>query len=105
MEAWPWVSSRSPACLDVLETGTEYRGVCLSVPGKVVSVTQQHDLRMGRVDFGGVARDVCLEHVDAQPGDWVLVHVGFALTKLSSNEAEDLLQLLRQLGQDEEEPA
>lgn len=81
-------------------TATQDRDLCLSVPGKVVSVAEQHGLRMGRVDFGGVAREVCLEHVDAEPGDWVLVHVGFALTTLSPDEADDLLGLLRQLEQE-----
>lgn len=52
---------------------------------------------MGRVDFGGVSRSVCLEHVDVTPGDWVLVHVGFALTRLSPDEAAQLLRLLDEL--------
>ena len=54
---------------------------------------------MGRVDFGGVSRSVCLEHVDVAPGDWVLVHVGFALTRLEEREALDLLRILRELGE------
>ena len=49
---------------------------------------------MGRVDFGGVTRSVCLEHVDVAPGDWVLVHVGFALARLSPDHAAELIQLL-----------
>ncbi len=61
-------------------------------------------LRMGRVDFGGVTRSVCLEHVDVTPGDWVLVHVGFALTRLAEEEAADLLRLLRELADAEEPP-
>lgn len=59
---------------------------------------------MGRVDFGGVTRSVCLEHVDVVPGDWVLVHVGFALTRLAEEEAADLLRLLRELAEAEEPP-
>ena len=56
--------------------------MCLAVPGRVIDVTLIDGLRMGKVDFGGVARTVCLDHVDAQPGEYVLVHVGFALSKL-----------------------
>jgi hydrogenase expression/formation protein HypC len=79
--------------------------VCLGVPGRVVDVHEDGGLRMGRVDFGGVARSVCLEHVDVVPGDWVLVHVGFALTRLAPEEAADLLRLLRELAEAEEPPA
>jgi hydrogenase expression/formation protein HypC len=61
------------------------------------------DLPMGRVDFGGVKQSVCLAHVpDAKPGDWVLVHVGFALTRLSEEDAKRTFELLAELGQLEE---
>lgn len=49
---------------------------------------------MGRVDFGGVSRSVCLEHVEVAPGDWVLVHVGFALARLDPDHAAELIRLL-----------
>jgi hydrogenase expression/formation protein HypC len=73
--------------------------VCLGVPGRVVDVAQHEGIRMGRVDFGGISRSVCLEHVDVVPGDWVLVHVGFALTRLEEAEATELLRMLRELGE------
>jgi hydrogenase expression/formation protein HypC len=73
--------------------------MCLAVPGKVVSVGREHDIAMGKVDFGGVLRQVCLEHVDAAPGDWVLVHVGYALSKIDEGEAQALFALLRELGE------
>jgi hydrogenase expression/formation protein HypC len=74
--------------------------VCLSVPGRLVELLPSEELRMGKVDFGGVARKVCLEHVpEAQPGDWVLVHVGFALSRLDEAEAERVFALLRELGE------
>jgi hydrogenase expression/formation protein HypC len=77
--------------------------MCLGVPGKLVAVADEDGVRMGRVDFGGVVRRVCLEHVaDAAPGDYVLVHVGFALTRLDEAEAARVLELLRELGQLEE---
>jgi hydrogenase expression/formation protein HypC len=69
--------------------------VCLSVPGKVIEVGEADGIRIGRVDFGGVSREVCLEHVDAVVGDWVLVHVGFALSKISSTDAAELLEMLK----------
>jgi len=74
--------------------------MCLGVPGKVVDVGDENGVLMGRVDFGGVARKVCLEHVpDAVPGEYVLVHVGFALSKLDEAEALRVFELLRELGQ------
>jgi hydrogenase expression/formation protein HypC len=73
--------------------------MCLGVPGRVVDVSEMDGIRMGRVDFGGIARLVCLEHVEAEPGDYVLVHVGFALTKLAKDEAHELLKMLEELGE------
>ena len=79
--------------------------MCLGVPGRIVSVTDEDGLRMGRVDFGGVARPVCLAHVpDAVPGDYVLVHVGFALARLDELEARRVLELLDELARLEEVP-
>jgi len=55
---------------------------------------------MGRVDFGGVSRKVCLEHVqDVSPGDYVLVHVGFALSRIDAREARKIFELLQELDQ------
>ena len=84
--------------------------MCLAVPGKLVSTFTEHGVHMGKVDFGGVARAVCIEHVpQAAPGDWVLVHVGFALARLDEAEAQAQLALLREIGdvleQEEEELA
>ena len=74
--------------------------MCLGVPGRVVDVSDEDGVRMGRVDFGGVARKVCLEHVpDVVPGEYVLVHVGFALSKLDELEARRVFDLLEELGQ------
>jgi hydrogenase expression/formation protein HypC len=77
--------------------------MCLGVPGRVVDVVDEAGVRMGRVDFGGVARAVCLAHVpDVIPGEYVLVHVGFALAKLDEDEARRVFELLAELGQLEE---
>jgi hydrogenase expression/formation protein HypC len=74
--------------------------MCLGVPGRVVSRETEGDLLMGRVDFGGVARKVCLEHVrDVQIGEYVLVHVGFALSKIDPLEAQKIFDLLLELDQ------
>jgi len=57
--------------------------MCLGIPGKVVETYREHDVLMGRVDFSGVCKRVCLEHVpDVCPGDYVLVHVGFARSRI-----------------------
>ena len=74
--------------------------MCLGVPGLVLSREQEDGMLMGRVDFGGVARKVCLEHVpEVSPGDYVLVHVGFALSRIDESEAHKIFELLRELDQ------
>lgn len=80
--------------------------MCLGVPGKVVETYRENDILMGRVDFGGVSRQACLEHVAGVAlGDYVLVHVGFALSRLDEAEAEQVFALLEELDQlDELEP-
>jgi len=72
--------------------------MCLGVPGKIVEVAVERGLRMGRVDFGGALRTVCLEYLpDAAPGEWVLVHVGFALSRIDEAEAMRIFELFREL--------
>ena len=74
--------------------------MCLGVPGRVVSRELEDGLLMGRVDFGGVSRKVCLEHVqEVAPGDYVLVHVGFALSRIDAEEARKIFELLHELDQ------
>jgi hydrogenase expression/formation protein HypC len=74
--------------------------MCLGIPGKVVDTYREHDVLMGKVDFGGVLKRVCLEHVpDTRPGEYVLVHVGFALSKLDEAEANRVFSLLSELNQ------
>ena len=78
--------------------------MCLGVPGQVVEVRRDElGMHMGRVRFGGIAKEVCLAYVpDAQPGDWVLVHVGFALSKLDEDEARRTFDLLAESGETRE---
>ncbi|HEY5311722.1 MAG TPA: HypC/HybG/HupF family hydrogenase formation chaperone [Pirellulales bacterium] len=74
--------------------------MCLGIPGKVVDTYREHDVLMGRVAFGGVARRVCLEHVpEVQPGEYVLVHVGFALSKIDEQEAQRVFEFLDRMQQ------
>jgi len=74
--------------------------MCLAVPGKLVSVTGETALdRIGRVDFGGVVKEVSLAFVpEAEAGDYVLVHVGFALTRVDEDEAQRVFEYLREMG-------
>jgi hydrogenase expression/formation protein HypC len=80
--------------------------MCLAVPGKITEITPTEAALMGKVDFGGVIREVCLEAVpDAKLGNYVIVHAGFALNILSEEEAEETLAALRELGDIEAELA
>jgi hydrogenase expression/formation protein HypC len=73
--------------------------MCLAIPGKITSVTGDDPLwRMGKVDFGGIQKDVNLACVpEANVGDYVIVHVGFALSKVDENEANEVFKYLRQM--------
>ena len=82
--------------LGLLEEGP----MCLAIPGKVAETYRQDDLLMGKVDFGGIAKRVCLEHVpEVRIGDYVLVHVGFALSKIDEAEAGRVFSFLEQMNQ------
>ena len=77
--------------------------MCLGVPGRVVEVYEKDSLPMGRVDFGGVAKEVCLAYTpDVRPDDYVLVHVGFAINAIDPAEAEEVFSLLRQYAEAKE---
>ncbi|HYC55525.1 MAG TPA: HypC/HybG/HupF family hydrogenase formation chaperone [Candidatus Binatia bacterium] len=72
--------------------------MCLGVPAKVLEVRRERELLTAVVDFGGVCRSVCLEHVpETQPGEYVLVHVGFALSRIDEEEANRIFALMREL--------
>ena len=59
--------------------------MCLGVPGRVVDIYREHDVLMGKVAFGGIVKSACLEHVsEVRVGDYVLVHVGFALSRIDA---------------------
>jgi hydrogenase expression/formation protein HypC len=74
--------------------------MCLGIPGKVVSTYREHDVLMGKVDFSGAFKRVCLEHVaDVRLGEYVLVHVGFALSKIDEAEARRVFEFLEGMNQ------
>jgi hydrogenase expression/formation protein HypC len=78
--------------------------MCLAVPGKIVEITENDGLQMARVDFGGIFREACLDYVpEAKVGDYCVIHVGFAISLLSEQEAMETLDLLKQITNIEEE--
>ena len=78
--------------------------MCLAVPGKIVEITENDGLQMAKVDFGGIFREACLDYVpEAKVGDYCVIHVGFAISLLSEEEAMETLELLKQISNIEEE--
>jgi hydrogenase expression/formation protein HypC len=74
--------------------------MCLAIPGKVIETIESDGLTMAKVSFGGMVKQVCLEYTpEVTAGDYVLVHVGFALSRVDQEEAERTYQLLEELGQ------
>lgn len=75
--------------------------MCLGIPGKITELHDDRGLAMGTVDFGGVRRDVCLEYVSGEvaEGDYVIVHVGFAISKVDEAEAQRTFEVLREMSQ------
>jgi hydrogenase expression/formation protein HypC len=74
--------------------------MCLGIPGKVAETYREHDVLMGKVDFGGISKRVCLEHVPrVNIGEYVLVHVGFALDILDETEAQRVFEFLDSMNQ------
>ncbi|MGA3057681.1 MAG: HypC/HybG/HupF family hydrogenase formation chaperone [Candidatus Limnocylindrales bacterium] len=70
--------------------------MCLGIPGKVVEIRDDGPLRMARVDFGGVRKEACLAYVpEVRLGDYVIVHVGFAISHLDEEEALRTLEMIR----------
>lgn len=72
--------------------------MCLAIPGKVVEIVGQDMMRMSRVDFGGIARDISLAYLpEVGVGDYVIVHAGFAISQLDEEEAHETLRLLAEI--------
>ena len=78
--------------------------MCLGIPGRVTEVYDKQGVTMGKVDFDGILKEVCLAYVpEIQVGDYTIVHVGFAITQLDEQEAQETLALFREMGALEEE--
>ena len=74
--------------------------MCLAIPGKITDTYDRDGVRMAKVDFGGIAREACLAYVpDASPGQYVLIHVGFAISVVDEEEAVRTYHYLEQLDQ------
>ncbi|MGC1781022.1 MAG: HypC/HybG/HupF family hydrogenase formation chaperone [Acidobacteriaceae bacterium] len=74
--------------------------MCLAIPGKVLEAFDQRGMRMAKVQFGGIVREACLEYVpETRVGDYVLVHVGFAISRVDEEEAARTYQALKELDQ------
>lgn len=72
--------------------------MCLGIPGKITDVYEKNDLPMGKIDFNGIAKEVCLAYVpEAKPGDYALIHVGFAISLMDEEEAHETLKLIQQI--------
>lgn len=77
--------------------------MCLGIPGEVVALSERDGLRYGQVKFGGISKEVCLECVpNVLVGEYVLVHVGMAISRLDAEEAQRTLELLKEMGLTEE---
>lgn len=78
--------------------------MCLGVPGKVVAIEEDPlGMTMGRVSFSGITKEVCLAYTpDAEVGDYVVVHVGFAISKIDEEEARQVFAFLEEMGELEE---
>ena len=73
--------------------------MCLAVPGKIVDVWEDQGTRMATVDFDGIRKEICLAYLpDADLGDYAIVHVGFAISKVDEASARETLQMFRELG-------
>jgi hydrogenase expression/formation protein HypC len=78
--------------------------MCLAVPGQILDISLNDGVRMATVQFGGIRRQTCLDFVpEAQVGDYVIVHVGFAISRVDRAEAERTFRLLAEMGQLEEQ--
>jgi hydrogenase expression/formation protein HypC len=74
--------------------------MCLGIPGRVAETYLQNDLPMAKVEFGGIRKEVCLAYVpEAVVGDYVIVHVGFAISRVDEKEAEEIFEYLQQIGE------
>ncbi|MCI5159698.1 MAG: HypC/HybG/HupF family hydrogenase formation chaperone [Candidatus Electrothrix sp. AUS1_2] len=78
--------------------------MCLAVPGKLTEIYQKDTLRMAKIDFGGIAKEICLEFVpEAELGDYALVHAGFAISLMTETEARENIRLIQEVSRIDDE--
>jgi hydrogenase expression/formation protein HypC len=83
--------------------GKEYF-MCLAIPGKLTEIYEKDSLRMAKIDFGGISKEICLEYTpEAKVGDYALIHVGFAISLMDEEEAQETLSLLKEISELEDE--
>jgi hydrogenase expression/formation protein HypC len=72
--------------------------MCLGIPAKVLEIYTAQGLKMGKVDFGGAIKEVCLEYVpDIQVGEYTIIHVGFGISRIDEEEAQKTFEMLREM--------
>ena len=72
--------------------------MCLGIPGKITEIYERNDFQMGKIDFGGVIKEICLAYVpEAKLGDYALIHVGFAISLMDEDEAMETLKLIKEV--------
>jgi hydrogenase expression/formation protein HypC len=72
--------------------------MCLGIPGKITDIYERNDFQMGKIDFGGISKEVCLAYVpEAKVGDYALIHVGFAISLMDEDEAMETLKLIKEV--------
>lgn len=78
--------------------------MCLAVPGRITTIYESFGTRMAKLDFGGIQKEVCLAYLpDAEVGDYAIVHVGFAISRIDEVSAQETLRTFQELGLLEEE--
>ena len=78
--------------------------MCLGIPGKITEIYERNNYPMGKIDFGGVSKEICLAYVpEAKVGDYALIHVGFAISLMDEEEAMETLQLIKEVADIHEE--
>jgi hydrogenase expression/formation protein HypC len=72
--------------------------MCLGIPGKIIQIYQKNSLLMAKIDFGGIVKEACLEYTpEARVGEYALIHVGFAISLMDEEEAQETLKLIREV--------
>jgi hydrogenase expression/formation protein HypC len=73
--------------------------MCLGIPGKIINIYETNGIRMGRADFDGIQKEICLAYLpEIEIGDYTIVHVGFAITQIDEQSALETLAMFHQLG-------